>query len=193
MTNPFQDITDPAELLEMARDGVECEACERGKVIQYEHHALSSWNQLMNCLTCHGIGHTPLSNADLDALAACWCEGEWVEPVPAMDEWCMLIGERNIPSFLATWAPVPAYTTDPVAAMRLQVKCDIGTVHLDSPGGGGSWEAGAWMWPNDLAKTERIDAYVEHTKDSTEADKLKALCRAITEAALLAALTDAMP
>ncbi len=160
-SNPFKDITDPAELRALVQDGVKCEACERGKVIQHEHHALSSWSQLMNCPTCSGTGHTPLPNADLDALAAKWCGSGATQSKASPGKW-ILDGRFYKP------------TTDPVAAMRLQVKYNIGIgSFLD--GNGKVYRA----------VRQRDVAFKENT--------VEARCYAITKTALTEALTDAMP
>ena len=110
MTNPF-DNKSPADLLKLVQEGVECSNCFDG---------LSGWltSQPESCLNCHGSGHTPLPNADLDAIAAKWCMHLKVRPDKASPgRW---EGKADAPGGI--WVSVPTPTTDPVAAMRLQVK-----------------------------------------------------------------------
>lgn len=172
--NPFQDITDPAELLALVQDGVECERC-RGKGYTTHWYAEDEIGT-PKCPTCSGTGKTPLPNPDLDALAACWCEGEWVQlddnrgderlrwQIWVCNEfWYPLVGVHY------NYQP----TTDPVAAMRLQEKYKIGTQFLEE------YEGCTNVW---IADQEDVPVPCIH----------EFLCRAIAEAALITALTEAM-
>ncbi len=167
MTNPFENITDPADLLVLVQDGVKCEACKGwGRVGGAE-----DCPGCYDCSDCYGTGHTPLPNAYLDALAACWCEGEWVKMVnitfygwarPTFHE-----DDRCRPFHI--WDRLTFHpTTDPVAAMRLSVKY------------------GLYMPRSTMVSTQGRDLIplMDKTVD--------ALCHALTEAALIAALIEAI-
>lgn len=164
MTNPFADITDPAILLAMVQDGVKCEECEG-----------IDRNHFLQCKSCSGTGHTPLPNADLNALAACWCENmRELEPcLGAPPNWARDEEDGSI-----SFQPLPAYTTSPEAAMRLQVQYNVEPVHL-----GKIWCAHVWV------KHQLITTRSGYTQDS---EKVEALCYAITTAALIAKLTEAI-
>ncbi len=185
MANLFLTAT-PADLLTMVQEGVECERCYGTGDSHYE----------TDCDTCSGTGKTPLSNSDLDALAACVCDGEWVKfssEWPRAQSWTIRKdGRASAQTGYRTWQWVSFYTTSPDAAMRLQVKYDIDTMHLDGNDADPNccWHAGAWVWPVDAIEAVKIDVYVEHAKDATDDEKQKVLCCAITEAALIAALTE---
>lgn len=176
MTSPFADIADPAVLRAMVQNGVECERCHG---IGQTQELWIGGTRSMNCPTCNGTGHTPLSNADLNALAACWCWGEWVRA------W----GNNAVPHFWQrarafndweegfVWDLIPAYTTSPDAAMRLQVQYNIGLTAFQGYGMADSLSEGAVM-----SKLQ-----TKFTQNTVEAR-----CHAITTAALLVALTRAM-
>lgn len=166
MTNPFLNTADPAQLIEMVRDGVTCEQCKGLKFVttrtdyNEQHH---------KCPTCSGTGRIPLPNADLDALAACWCEGEWVRADRTFGGW-RYYTHRPFPNSVDF---IPLYTTSPDAAMRLQVKYNMGITPL------------MWDWGEVIIPGEYISMKF---KENT----IEARCRAITEAALITELTNRM-
>lgn len=163
MTSPFKNITDPAVLLAMVQDGVECEWCKGRKDVYCE---TTTRMVRASCPACSGIGKTPLPNAGLDALCACWCEGREIEWRQQGGVWFMLRDKGM------HWESIPRYTTNPAAAMRLQVKYRISTNwNLD---GCCAFDARSGRWISGGDKT------------------IEALCHAIIEAALIAALTEAM-
>lgn len=189
MTNPLADITDPVTLLAMVQDGVKCERCKgRGIVIMpvkiFAHKsdppglADLRWPR-ESCPTCNGTGHTPLSSPDLDALAACWCEGEWVRA------W----GNNAVPHFWQrarafndweegfVWDLIPDYTTSPDAAMQLLVKYKLQPKIIKLQGKE-HWYVLCGAGSEDCSVVEGAT--------------IEALCHALTEAALVAALTEAM-
>ena len=169
---PPSDLTDPEVLAKMVRDGVRCGDCG-GTAVTIGN---------FTCDTCSGTGRVPMSNADLEALAAKWCDSAIVEgPIASFDGG-------------VSWWYAPQYTTSPTDAMRLQVKYDIETMPLkgNATDPDGAWSAGTWVGPEGEQDSKRVDVYVAYLKDAAEDEKRKALCRAITEAALIAALTEAM-
>ena len=105
----------------------------------------------------------PIPTQNIDALAACWVRGGVGESRgwPSGD-----FGQWKQCSWLGDWWHVPAYTTDPAAAMRLQIKYGLTT----RPHGTERWIAYDDVW------------------DDCVADQ--SLCRAITASALLAALEE---
>ena len=123
--NTFQGITDRADLARMVREGVECENCGGGgyvEVSNLEYGPSDDYGDPTS-VQVHGevpcgcnAGRTPIPNADLDVLAACWCEG-WEQHVWTK-QWDDVLNK--------TWHEhPPAYTTSPAAAMRLMLKYDI--------------------------------------------------------------------
>ena len=166
--NPFLNAT-PAALLTRVREGVRCETCEGNRF-----RALW-WETEGECPTCSGTGRVPLLNADLDALAACVCEGEWVrvwrnKVVPHFWQRAYAFPDWGAP---VVWDLVPTYTTSPDAVMQLRDRYKINTQWFPSEGEGGIW--GASATPQGVALQF----------DSNP-------CCAETKAALVAALTEAM-
>lgn len=169
MTNPFADISDPATLRALVQDGMKCERCDGRQWPQVGPDA---------CPVCCGpgkiSGKVPLSNADIEALAACWCEGREIY----WDE------DQEI--FVHALHPhrVLAYTTSPDAAMRLQVKYHIRPRPISNGDGTYCWK----IWA-----THEIKILGENIPEVlAKEDTVEALCHAITTAALVAALTEAM-
>lgn len=171
MTNPFEGITNPAILLAMVQDGVKCERRD-GKGVVGHWYAMDDYGSA-NCPTCNGSGHTPLPNADLDALAACWCEGIFVRnriwEYPK--NYTYYVPNPAQYTVRGNWVSLPAYTTSPDAAMRLMLEYKIEVIDWFNSGGG------------------RLAIYPGGTIDFTENELF---CHAITTAALVAALTEAM-
>lgn len=161
--NPFADISDPAILRALVQDGVKCEWCWGTGDRYYE----------TECDDCNGTGHTPLPNADLDALAACWCEG-W-KYWPDVDDRHWQKPPERACSYHHT---CPAYTTDSAAAMRLAEKYALNLI--------------VWRMEGDkVTEWRAIQSALVHIEPSCKATNANP-CHAITEAALIAALTAAM-
>lgn len=119
MTNPFKDKT-PPELIAMVRGGAECEKCNGRRSCQNPEIIGERIDLIdIDCPVCNGTGkQPPLSGTDLDALAACVCDGEWVKRNKA-GKW---LAWRDDPRQEIGWWWLKEYTTDPREAMRLMVK-----------------------------------------------------------------------
>lgn len=119
-------------------------------------------NPFLNASLSDLIAMVPgLSNSELDALAAMACDGEWV----FQERWQVPYYRRILPMYGPRIIDSP--TTDPREAMRLLVKYRISVC----PMGETSW------WVRKGLEKTRV-----HINDNP--------CRAITEAAVIAALTD---
>ena len=166
MTNPFQSITDPKALRAMVQDGVKCERC--GGTGNASDPFQSDYETPVICLTCSGSGHTPLPNADLDALAACWCGSGATQSKASPGKW-ILDGRFYKP------------TTSPDAAVRLVEKywLHIEPVIPEHPD-----EHTQPYW------TIRWPRRMRHLHMS--GGRHDSFCHAATKAALIAALTEAM-
>lgn len=180
MTNPFDSKT-PAKLLALVQDGVPCKACGgngghawmetiAGGMDEHGEPVPIVQRVEQECAACNGSGRVSLCDADLDALAACVCEGEWVR-------WCesgrpprwqkiYAIGQPHV------WIDIPTYTTSPDAAMRLAVKYGVGIVYLST---------------GRAAFTARVGPSLYAEEGTVEAR-----CHGLATAALIAALTEAM-
>lgn len=162
MTNPFLEKS-PAELKLLVQGTAVCEECSGAGFVTIPYYAARN-----TCPTCNGTSKQPsLSDADLDALAACLCDGQWIqmnEHIRHWVEWHLeLVNVEN------GWlAPVP-FTTDPREAMRLQVKYNLGVSPFDAIG---------------ATFTKGWGICAQFKEDTTEAR-----CRALTGAAVLAELT----
>lgn len=165
--NPFANKT-PTELKLLVQGTAVCEECF-GK----------SWNVDGECPTCTGTGkQPPLSDADLDALAAEWCEGLEVK---YSSEWETKFWYIGTPS---EWHKPPAYTTDPREAMRLQVKYRLGIQWLRDTGGDYNEHLCVCKSLNPTMPIENIPL-----AGLSDDEIMRLECRAITEAAVLAELT----
>lgn len=168
--NPFAGISDPATLRALVQGGAECEACGGTG---------GTWD--CPCPDCT-VGKTPLPNADLDALAACWCEGWEYHPEGAAETlakfmkctWRRPLREGYKENYFDWSDSPPAYTTSPDAAMRLQVKYHLDVDWLDETSG--IVYEGLSSDPS-RRHTDFMNSELEH---------------AITTAALVVALTEAM-
>lgn len=170
MTNPFADISDPVVLRAMVQDGVKCERCKGRRQLARQVGMTNPFAKI-DCPTCNGTGYIPLSNVDLDALAACWCEGifvrNWIWKYPKHYTHYV----SNPPQYVVqgNWVLPPAYTTSPDAVMRLRMKYNISTYRWHN--------RESWLANADDCNVGRVDENP---------------CRAETEAALIAALTEAI-
>lgn len=178
MANFFKDKT-PPELIEMVRGEEICGECF-GKC----------WNVDGKCPTCNGTGkQPPMSDDDLNGLTAIYCEGwEYLEKHNPDYRWHEIArGEEGLKGY---HPEPPAYTSDPRHAMRLQVKYKIDTMRIQDEGSNDVWEATAWRWPKEGYGDNMVDVSAEFSKGDTGDASKKALCCAITAAALIAALME---
>lgn len=207
MTNNPYESKSREELADLMRTGVECSKCAGAGVSDAPYQ--SDYETPVNCIPCSGSGRVPMANADLDALVAKWCWGEevvWLEDeksimhrIPHGAGWYIVRDGRKL---RLNGVGGCDYTTDPADAMRLQVKYDIDTTHVGSSrqSPDHAWFAKAWVdLPEEdfvlcpkCEEDDEVCGYVQFPEKTSEADKTKALCLAITKAALIKVLTEAL-
>lgn len=175
MTSPFAEKSIP-ELIALVKGAAVCEECKgTGK-----NYAGADGRMLIHtgiaCRPCLGTGkHSPLEDAEIDALAACVCEGMWVrlsEKKWFNKEGTFFIWEHCYFGW-ELWLRIPAYTTDPREAMRLMVKYHLDPTPILTGGNQENWKVHGTF----------------RNESSQVKNTVEDLCRALTECALIEALT----
>lgn len=169
--NPFFEKS-PTELKLPVQGTAVCEECE-GK--GWLHGDTDTREEC----SCNGTGkHPPLSDADLDALAAKWCEGLEVKYSSEWETKFWYIGTPN------EWHKPPAYTTDPREAMRLMVKYRLGVQWLRDTGGDYNEYLCVCKSLNPTTPIETIPL-----AGLSDDEIMRLMCRQSTKMAVLAELT----